>query len=198
MRDDWKSYIQLTNINPNWTAYTKLVVELLGQSLEPFFLKDRTHRTQLIKSELTRLGRSLKFKVYANRLPEHLTQKNGGEEKNREWLWDIHWYTEDKKIPFSPRTLPLVAEIEWENNKEDSTIKYSSVMYDFQKLVITNAEFRLMIFYLQTQLDIEDLDKYFEYVIFRSYRHFSGKVTFLLVAYFETERTFYFREIIKN
>ena len=54
----------------------------------------------------------------------------------REWLYDIVWYlTDDQKRLVR---IPLIVESEWD-------INYQGIKYDFEKLLVGNAEHRLMI-----------------------------------------------------
>lgn len=65
---------------------------------------------------------------------------------NREWLFDIHWYRDYDH--YCPQDLTLVAESELGNRRIEDISKqsYSSVKYDFQKLLVANAKLRLLIF----------------------------------------------------
>src|ERR1700683_2520026 len=78
------------------------IVKKLGSTLEKFFSRDTTvgQRTELIKCALCQLGRKRGkdkrcFKVYANRLPRKCLRVKAGKCRNREWLYDLHWYTEN-------------------------------------------------------------------------------------------------------
>jgi hypothetical protein len=92
--------------------------------------------------------------------------------RNTEWLYDIHWYRDKPNSHYMPERVFLVAECELgkrrskDPNMED---RYSGVKYDFQKLLVSNAKLRLMIFQISCEDIIyeppEELDKYFEEAI---------------------------------
>ncbi|HTE23665.1 hypothetical protein [Flavitalea sp.] len=52
------------------------------------------------------------------------------------WLYDIVWYVEDSKNRLIK--IPLIVECEW-------NLRYDEIQYDFEKLLVGNAERRLMI-----------------------------------------------------
>ncbi|MDR3697913.1 hypothetical protein [Mucilaginibacter sp.] len=54
----------------------------------------------------------------------------------KEWLYDIVWYQEDSEKRLV--RIPLIVECEWDRS-------YSGIKYDFEKLLVGNAERRLMI-----------------------------------------------------
>ena len=198
----------------NWATFTsehsdvklsdpisEFIVKKLGSCLEKFFNPNTTvgQRTELIKCELCQLGHQKLdgkkgFKVYANRLPKDCPNVLVNKCKNREWLYDLHWYTENKgkKSGYQPTSLPLVVECEWGMKRRgDTTGKpYSAIKYDFQKLLVTNAELRLMIFKItggKNHKKNSDLDKYFDKAI-KSYRHLKKNSKFLFIAFDESAR----------
>ena len=120
---------------------------------------------------------------------------------NREWLFDLHWYTEQEEVNegedipyFSVERLPLAVECEWNLNKKKGVFR-GEIKYDFQKLVVTNAELRLMIFQIKDVDDLVKLGNYFENVI-KSYKHIENNAQFLFVAFDYKKECFYFKEII--
>lgn len=196
-----------------WTTYTannpsvklrdltsRYIVKALGQTLTTFFSydtkKQRPQRTTLIKDTLTELGdRKLKgkppYKVYSHGLSNHLRQSNGGKYKNTEWLYDLHWYTEADE-PYLPISLPLVVECEWSpKRKSDRKVPYSGIKYDFQKLLVANADLRLMIFIIKKDNDIVELDNYFDKAI-NKYEHLEPGSKFLFIAFDERINGFHY------
>jgi hypothetical protein len=198
----------------NWATYTsespevklgdpisEFIVKKLGSCLQTFFSPDTTvdQRTRLIKCALCQLGHKelngkKRFKVYANRLPEDCPRVLANKCKNTEWLYDLHWYTENKgkKNGYQPTSLPLVVECEWGMKRKGDRTKepYSAVKYDFQKLLVTNAELRLMIFKITGGKHHRKnlvLDKYFDKAI-KSYRHLKKNSEFLFIAFDESGR----------
>ena len=145
-------------------------------------------RTKLIKDRLSLLGaKSLKnkpsYKVYANRISEYLRQSHGGKFKNVEWLYDLHWYTEAEDDDYIPTGLPLVVECEWSSYKpKDGRIPFGAIKYDFQKLLVCNAELRLMIFTIRKDDDLVVLDHYFTKAI-NSYNQLAENSEFLFIGY---------------
>lgn len=177
------------------------IIEELGKDLNSFFLFStdiRPNRTTFIKDKLALLGHNkFGFKVYANKLSSHLSQINGGSFKNSEWLYDLHWYVEGRNY-YTTTRMPLVMECEWQQKRKgDSKVVFSGIKYDFQKLLVSNAEFRLMIFKILKITDLEYLSEYFEDNIDNYYNLPSGS-KFLFIAFYDKGKTFYYREIIKS
>jgi len=168
--------------------------EMLGK--QKFFSRDTKDgdRTRLIKVALSELGHEMDFKVYSNRLPPSLDKENGGEFKNREWLYDLHWYTEDNDTHYQPISLPLVVECEWRpKRKEDSIIPYSGYKFDFQKLLVANAKLGLMIFIIKKDKPISELDNYFVEAI-ESYNNLAEDSRFLFIAFDKQIEGFHYAE----
>lgn len=180
---------------------SKIIIAELAQDLDRFFLFDanvRPRRTTFVKDKLALLGqKKFNYKVYANGLSPNLTQLNGGTFKNSEWLYDLHWYIEGKNH-YTTTRLPLVMECEWQQKRRgDSKVEFSGIKYDFQKLLVANAEFRLMIFKVIRPTDFEKLTEYFEDNI-NNYQHLPTGSKFLFIAFYEKTKTFYYREIFKK
>jgi hypothetical protein len=185
---------------------SRYIVEELGSCLTIFYSfkeKKRPQRTTLVKDILSNLGDKIlpnkeQFKVYSNGLSKDLRQENGGKFKNREWLYDLHWYTEDEE-PYLPIRLPLVVECEWNPKRkgDKKKIPYAGIKYDFQKLLVANSELRLMIFIIKKDDDLIELDKYFEKAI-ELCKHIAIYSRFLFIAFDERIKSFYYTEKIKN
>lgn len=156
-----KNWLTFTEESPKIKVkdlISKYIIQEFGSFLKSFSKYDtriRPQRTRLVKDTLTLLSdRELPGKpsylVCSHGLSDHLRQTNGGKYKNSEWLYDLHWYTEGNE-PYSPTSLPLVVECEWNPKKrgEKKKIPYSGIKYDFQKLLIANADLRLMIFLIK-------------------------------------------------
>ncbi|NCC99696.1 MAG: hypothetical protein EOL95_08380 [Bacteroidia bacterium] len=203
----------------NWITYTgdnlniklndlisKYIVEEIGSCLSTFFnfdTKKRPQRTTLIKDKLSKLGdtellNKEKFKVYSNGLSSDLRQENGGKFKNREWLYDLHWYTEDTE-PYLPIRLPLVVECEWDPERKGDIKKvpFGGIKYDFQKLLVANSELRLMIFIIKKDNDLHELDLYFDKAI-DTCQHIGIDSKFLFIAFDEKIKSFYYTEKTKK
>ena len=204
MTTEWKQFNRTTKIVELKDNLSKIIVKEIGNVLDNFFsYKEsvRPNRTRLIKDTLALLGEKKlkdkpKYAVYANGLSPHLRQLNGGTFKNAEWLFDLHWYTDGKK-PYTTLTLPLVVECEWQQKRKgDKVNKFSGIKYDFQKLLVTNAELRLMIFKVVRPTDFDELAEYFEDNI-SNYSHLDKGAKFLFVAFSERQKTFYYSFIQK-
>ena len=199
-----------------WTEYSeskkilvtdkisKIIIKEFGELKNDFFLfegKVRRPQTRIIKDRLSHLGKkSMKekpsYQVYANGLSEHLRQENGGEFNNKEWLYDLHWYL-DGNEPYTTLSLPLVVECEWNSKRKgDSKVQFSGIKYDFQKLLVSNAELRLMIFKIKKVTELEELNCYFMSNI-ENYEQVEKGAKFLFVAFYDTTKNFYYLEIIK-
>ena len=86
--------------------------------------------TAAIKTALCDLGRTFQYWVYAHAAEIPEANRDGGE-----WLYDVTWldYAGDDLV-----NVPLVAECEWQGGHH--------MIDDFQKLLLSRADLRLMIF----------------------------------------------------
>ena len=198
----------------NWTEYkidkhsikateklSKIIIKELAHEIDKFFQFDtkiRPQRTRFVKDTLALLGHNkFKYKVYAHGLSPNLTQLNGGIFKNSEWLYDLHWYVEGKN-KYTTTRMPLVMECEWQQKRKgDSEVDFSGIKYDFQKLLVANPEFRLMIFKVIRPTDFNHLTEYFEDNI-NNYEHLPSGSKFLFIAFYDKGKTFFYREIFKQ
>jgi hypothetical protein len=200
----WKQYpIQ----NGKLCTISQYIVKELGDCLETFFSHDTTRgqRTALIKCALCQLGHKRRqdkrrFKVYANGLPEKCPNVNARRCKSREWLYDLHWYTE--KPGYQPTSLPLVVECEWSLKRkgDKNNDPCGAIKYDFQKLLAANADLRLMIFKItrgKKHKKNANLDSYFDKTI-ENYRNLEANSIFLFIAFDEREKTFHYTEKFKR
>jgi hypothetical protein len=200
---NWSSYTLIKNSVETTDPISNHIVTTLGAYLTEFFLNEcgRPKRTQIIKDALSILGdKELidkpSYKVNANGLSDKLRQENGGTFKNTEWLYDLHWHTENEE-PYLSTGLPLVVECEWKpKKKKDSKTPYSGIKYDFQKLLVANADLRLMIFIIKTDRDLIELDRYFDLAI-KSYRNLIPKSKFIFIGFDERIKGFHYCEKFK-
>jgi len=103
-----------------------------------------------------------------------------------EWLYDLIWYdynTDDRLTE-----VPLIMECEW-------APKIPDIKYDFEKLLMSNASHRLMIFQ-GSSLDIEEKFEYLEKSIHEYKLGYKGD-RYLLVGYDWNKEKFTFKLIIK-
>jgi hypothetical protein len=187
--DNWITYPTITTED----ATAAEIIKTLFACKEEFFGygKRETPQTQLIKKVLRVLGESKGYSVWANR---QIVDPNGHVSfVNREWLYDLHWYTDEEH--FLPTSLPLVVESQWRpqfetkkvkkgeyNRTQGKNIPYSGVMFDFQKLLVTNASLRLMLFKISKMEDLEYMKNYFKTAIAK-YPALQIGDPFLIVAY---------------
>ena len=174
------------------------IIEHLAKNMESYFqCINRPERTRFVKKELVKLGHKLGFRVYANGLTREDLKEIGVEFVNREWLFDLHWFTNGVE-PYSVQSLPLVVECEWNpRRKGDSKTLYSGIKYDFQKLLIANADLRLMIFKIAKEQELELLGEYFNNSI-QNYQHLNNGSKFLFIAYDLNMLCFHYAMIFKE
>jgi hypothetical protein len=192
---------------------SKLIVERLGDVSAKFFRykkKPRSKRTRLVSVTLTRLGDEIlegkpRYHVMSHSLPPWMTQKKRrgkkrrGKFKNVEWLYDLHWYSEVKNPTcYKLLRMHLVVEYEWDwtrtdekKEKDGKKDKYGAIKYDFQKLLVANADLRLMIYRIADEARRSDLDEYFENVI-ENYHSLRSNSEFLFIAFDEKAKTFHY------
>lgn len=189
-----------------WVKATEPIVELLGLSKviveelknkwENSFLDDgkiiksKKTRTENLFDLLTEFGDRKRYKVYSHGLSDGF-KKNHKKFVNREWLFDLCWYSEVGHQYFL-ESIDLVVEAEWTNYRNKD--KYGGIKYDFQKLLVVNMGLCLMVFEV-TEKGRKDLSKYFEKV----YDIYKGnKTEFLFIAFSRKEKTFYYSYLPKK
>ena len=152
----------------------------------------------MVMELLTQLGDDNKHKVYSHSLSEGFRQKSGDKFVNREWLYDLVWYEDDQNKFYTIKKTLLVVESEWayKRPKDKNDDKYGAIKYDFQKLLLSNAELKLMIFRVsgKTKQDIEQnlikLCNYFNNTIDQYEQMERGE--FLFIAFCDKEESFYY------
>jgi hypothetical protein len=64
---------------------------------------------------------------------------------NSEWLYDYLWFTNNDKDTL--KNVQLIAESEWRNrNLKERDDYFYNIRYDFEKLLVSRVQFKLMIF----------------------------------------------------
>lgn len=118
---------------------------------------------------MIQLGHTLGYKVYANGLNEDQKKEilESSRFVNREYLFDIFWYKEVENEFHITETVTLVGESELGDRRKGdfSKLKNPAVKFDFQKLLVANAELRLLIFKVKNESELNDLNKYFDKAI---------------------------------
>jgi hypothetical protein len=136
--------------------------------------------------------------IWTNRLKEkigdlgvtlgHQVAVGGFRDKfEREWLYDIVWYVEDNKKKL--QKIPLIVESEWDRN-------YSGIKYDFEKLLVGNAERRLMICQSRTD-NIDNLFEKFKSAIDAFEENFGDRFLIAILDS-QTESEFYYKTYTKT
>lgn len=195
--------------NMEWKKATKTIVGLSGLSKdivveleekwENYFLenyriiKSNKKKTEKLFEFLTELGNNKGYKVYSHSLSKEFIERNKGIFVNREWLFDLCWYTE-KGHGYLLKSLDLAVEAEWSNKRKEDKDQYGGVKYDFQKLLVANMGLCLMVFQV-TKEGREKLSKYFEEVC-NLYE--CNKTEFLFIAFSRKEKTFYYSYLPKR
>lgn len=199
----WNKYVTQKSILAKHHL-SRVIIKHLGKTLKNFYTFDgsaRKHQTRCIKDQLAILGDKKlpgkpKYKFYGHGISKRLRQEEGGKFKSSEWMWDVHWYTEGKDN-YTTTTLPMVAECEWNPTKRGvKGIRFSGFKYDFQKLLVVNADLRVMIFKVTNLAHLDELDLYFTNNI-KNYKNLQKGAMFLCMAFYDKEQTFYFREYRK-
>jgi hypothetical protein len=166
------------------------IVERLGVKLKEFFKDTQGGRTIRVMDALSDLGKEMGFSSMANRISLGKQQPQG-EFKKAEWLYDLHWYEEILPSRYEQTSMILTVECEWGYKRKDdeNDDDYSAVKWDFQKLLVTNADLRLLIFKKRigrgdekTEQTNEALDKYFTRTI-QGYRNLADGSKFLFIAF---------------
>lgn len=183
------------------TIFENILIDFSSINKNFFSIKKNINskRTRLLKKSLALLGDKLGYKVYCNGLPTSLRTKDNGRFKNVEWLYDVHWYTEKKSSYYSPETLPLIVECEWQNKRKGDTSNqpFSAIKYDFQKLLVTNATNCCMIFSVSSkkkknfESTFNELEKYFQEAL-NNYKQISKSTKFLFIAFDKSRKGFYY------
>ena len=102
--------------------------------------------THIIKKELADLGEQQGYKICTSGFDDFY---------NDEWLYDMVWYKEDAVGKLI--TVPLTVESEWGK-------KIDQIKFDFEKLLLANSQYRLMICQSYPS-NIESLQDYLQQAI---------------------------------
>lgn len=157
----------------------KLIKELNNFFIEVKEQKYKGDRvwTNRLKEKIGELGVELQHKVAVGGFRDKF---------EREWLYDVVWYEEDNENRLI--RIPLIVESEWDRN-------YSGIKYDFEKLLVGNAERRLMI--CQSKPDgVEKLFAKFKEAII-AFKENYGDRFLIAILDSQTEAKFYYRTFTK-
>jgi len=149
---------------------------------------------------MVKLGHKLGYRVYANGLYDEQKKEQFDLHNfvNREFLFDIHWYKDKKDEYYMPETISLVAESELGDRRKGdmSKLKNPAVMFDFQKLLVANAELRLLIFKVKNIEELYALETYYEKSI-AAYKLLEKGSIFLFACFVQETREFLYCEKFK-
>lgn len=194
---EWILHSNETNIALE-NCIAKNIIEAIGGIDQAFYNSKRREKTTMVMELLTRVGDTLECKVYSHSLSEGFRQNSNNKFVNREWLYDLVWYKDDLDKFYIMKNTLLVVESEWAYKRPKDKIddKYGAIKYDFQKLLLSNAKLKLMIFRVsgKTKQDIEqkliELYNYFNNAIDKYEQMESGE--FLFIAFCDKEKSFYY------
>lgn len=160
--------------------FERLLINGLTQKLSEFQkAKGKSYCTKTIKDTFASLieTKYSRYRIYANKRSEDNQSCNSKDNKpyygNKEWLFDFLCCEEDIDKPYIITNYVLAMECEWEgqrqyNNKSNTADSgasyekdlYGSTKYDFQKLLVSNCKYRIMIF--KRHKSSNEITKYFE------------------------------------
>jgi hypothetical protein len=195
----WYELPDLKKLKSHNNFQKEILLEMYDNAKESFYPKNSNRfgalQTEKIKYMLINLGLKKNFWVYANRLKDYQIEFDKQQEgkknkvKNREWLFDLHWYKDSLEDYYTQVEFALAVECEWENKRlnDISGNGYSAVKYDFQKLVVTNSRLKLLVFRGRRNThDFIKLNSYFDNAI-RVYTNLSKGSMFLFICFMETK-----------
>lgn len=158
----------------------RLLIDYSREAKERKFNNNTTWTSELKKS-LAHMGTNLGYSVCTSGFKD---------DYEGEWLYDMVWYKEQLKEGINYLTeVPFVAEFEW-------NLHFNQIKYDFEKLLLANAELRLFVCYVHPDLMQHRID-YFVNAI-RNYKHGNNKDKFLIAILDSSEHKFTFWSITKE
>ena len=205
--DNWHNIKNENNVDNLKSKLANDIINSIREIVGDYFSKskNKSDKTKLIKNNLVKYITSNfevkpEYKIYVNGLDASIYENN--RIRNAELNFDLLWCEEGNNInQYAILNTPLAVECEWSvKRKRDrdtfyGKIPFSGIKFDFQKLLLCNAELRLMIFNIQN-VDLEVLYEYFETTI-KNYKNLENRAQFVFIAFNNKEKTFYFTEIIK-
>ena len=185
--------------------YNKIFERLCCEKNDVFEKISKKDKTKFVKKIFIDLGHDSNFKVYANgfspeeveEISKHGNFKDDRRFVNKEWLFDIHWYTDVKADIHIPERFILACECEWAKGTKPS-LRQSliDIGYDFQKLLFCNAEERLFITRVTKIFYLKELAEYFQNAI-NCYRNLSRNSKFTIVCFCLEDKKIYILNLKK-
>ena len=137
---------------------------------------DATQLKKLTWGQLTNKIKWVLAELGENKMCCTVQASGLGDDTITEWLFDLTWLKldENKRL----KSLKLAVESEWKRELKD-------IQDDFEKLLVTNAEYRLMICAPKTE-NIETIKEYFEHAV-KNYKLLSKGARFLIAIFDDCE-----------
>jgi hypothetical protein len=134
--------------------------------------------TKAIKESLCELGSQKSFITCANGISNSTFE---------EWLFDVTWLEyQDGNLDLPLLSIPFAAESEWGDSR--------AIRNDFEKLIVSRAKLRLMIFEKRDKQSVAtEFDALSELV--HAFQHDGLAATYLLAGFSGKDRGFFFREV---
>lgn len=189
----------------NYGFYNDILKKLCCKNNYVFEKESKKDKTKFVKRVLVDLGHYYNFKVYANgfkpdevaEISKHKVFKNGKKFVNKEWLFDVHWYTDVKDKIYIPQKFILACECEWAKGKKPSfNQSLIDIGYDFQKLLFCNADERLFITRLSKICFLVELAKYLNNAI-QLYDNLPKKSRFTIICFCLEDKNIYILNLVK-
>lgn len=169
-------------------------------------IERKSVKTTKLFELLTELGDEKGYKVYSHSLSKSFLKKHKKKHfVNREWLFDLCWYQEEKGGYFL-KNIVLAVESEWTKRRyiskkdkdrgcTDTKDKYGAIKYDFQKLLLPNTGMCLMVFEVGKE-EREELSDYFKRAC--SIYNKGNIPEILFIAFSKEDNTFFYYYIKKQ
>lgn len=196
---------EIYNKETNYGFYNDVLEKLCCENNDVFEKESKKDKTEFVKRILVDLGHDNNFKVYANgfkpekveEISKHKVFKNEKKFVNKEWLFDVHWYTDVKDKTYIPKKFILACECEWAKGKKPSS-KQSliDIGYDFQKLLFCNADERLFITRLSKICFLLELAEYLKNAI-QLYENLPKRSRFTIVCFCLEDKNIYILNLVK-
>ena len=151
----------------------------------------RARNTSQIKNLIASVGTKYGLSAWATNLSSESNNRVHSPNchiQNKEWMYDLILFSYDANVDYAINHLWVVVESEWgASTKSKNTgkiIQYGEVKSDFQKLLIANADIRILIFRKIAYKDYE-LNKLFEFFKCRINKYSANRddAVFLFVCY---------------
>jgi hypothetical protein len=181
---NWLSYNK-NNLKRENSLESEIIVDLGALTEDILSNESKKKLTNKVKRSLIYLAHAdtNKFKAYANGFSKLDVEEIGNDFVNREWLFDVHFYTDVEGSDFMPSKFILACECEWSKNKSKNWKRnFSDIGYDFQKLLFCNSLLKLFICRVNKEDELIKLETYFSAAI-ENFQQLAKGSHFLFVCY---------------